>query len=160
VATTPFLNQVKPIGFYMLRFTSLLNHKYIEALERLMFFNPGQSAMHDAIVDSVERFGLPSIVIVDGRLRINVEKLNDVQSLFALEDDRLVGSLVYFRFSIETLTIIHIAVDEDYSSDGKFSHHMLTMRMLDLLRSNARRISGVDSIRIMYGGSRILDYRV
>lgn len=144
----------------MLRYTSLLNQDYSEDLERLMFFNPGQHTMHDAIVDSVDKFGLPSVSAIDGHLRISVEKFNDVQSIFALEDDRLVGILVYYRFTIECLTVIHIAVEEEYSSHGKRSHRMLILRMLDLLRKNARRICGVNTIRIMYGAKRALEYRI
>ena len=144
----------------MLRFTSLLNQIYGDDLERLMFFNPGQNAMHDAIVDSVEKFGSPYILVIDGHLRVNVEKLNEVQTLFALEDDQLVGILIYFRFSTESLTVIHIAVDDDFSSRGKFSRNMLVLRMLDLLRKIARRISGVNNIQILYGGNRTLDCNV
>lgn len=144
----------------MFRFTSLLNKGYVEDLERLMFFNPGQIAMQDAIMDSVEKFGMPSIVDIDGYLRINVGKFNDVQTIFALEEERLVGILVYYRFSTETLTVIHIAVEEDYSSKGRYSHNMLMMRMLELLRTNARRVSGINSIRILYGPNNTLDYRV
>jgi hypothetical protein len=144
----------------MFLFTSLLTKDYVEDLERLMFFNPGQDAMKDAIIESVERFGMPTIEDIDGHLRINVGKLNDVQTIFALKDEKLVGILVYYRFSTERLTVIHIAVDEDYSSRGKYSHNMLMMRMLELLRINARRINGIDSIRILYGIDRSLDYRV
>lgn len=144
----------------MLLYTSLLNQDYSEALERLMYFNPGQHTMHNAIVKSVERFGQPRVVTINGYLRITVDKLNDVQSLYALENDRLVGILVYFRFTTEYLTVLHIAVDEDYSSRGKFSHKMLMMRMLDLLRKNSRRISGINAIQIMDSGNRTLEYHI
>lgn len=144
----------------MFRFTSLLDQAYGDKLEELMFFNPGQQDMLAAIVDSVEQFGSPSVVVEKGHLRIKVEKLENVQTIFALEDDSLVGILLYTRLSTETLTVIHIVVDVEYSSSGKFSRNMLVIRMLELLRKSARSISGVKKIRIFYGDNRTLDCSV
>ncbi len=144
----------------MLRFTSLLKQEYQKELEQLLFFNPGQKSMLAAIVDSVEKFGSPNIVVNNGHLGINVEKLDGVQTLFALDDNKLVGILVYSRLSTESLTVIHIVVDQDYSSDGEFAKDMLMMRLLELLRNCARRVSGVKTIRIICGCNQTLDYSV
>ena len=145
----------------MLRYTSTLQPDYSEALERLMFFNPGQQSAMAAIVDSVETFGAPSVYTdEDGRLRVKVEKLDEVQTLFALDGDALVGVLVYSRVALEHLAVIHIAVDQDYSVHGKFAGSMLVMRMLELLRNSARRIKGVESIRMLYGENRIREFSV
>ena len=144
----------------MLHYTSELSPEYSETLERLMFFNPGQHKALATILDSLEKFGSPSIYVDDGRLRVRVEKLPEVQALFALDGDVLVGALVYSRILLERLTVIHIAVDHDYSSSGEFAEHMLVMRMLGLLRSNARRIKGVETIRLMCSGNQIRDFSV
>ena len=144
----------------MLRYTSTLNPEYSEELERLMFFNPGQQTALAAIVDSLETFGSPSVYADSERLRVKVEKLDEVQTLFAMDSDTLVGVLVYSRILLERLAVIHIAVDQDYSSHGKFAHNMLVMRMLELLRSNARRIKGIETIRIMCSDNQIRDYPV
>lgn len=144
----------------MLRYTSTLPADYGEQLERLMFFNPGQHNALAAIVDSVEVFGAPSVYEDDGRLRVKVDKLEDVQALFALDDDVLVGVLIYSRVTLARLAVIHIAVDQDYSTGGKLAGSMLVMRLLELLRSNARRIKGIETIRMMYGGSRVRDFAV
>ena len=144
----------------MICFTSILKPEYNEDLERLMFFNPGQQTMRSAILDSVEKFGVPSVYADGERLLVKVEKLDEVQTLFALDGDTLVGVLVYSRVSIERLTVIHMAVDQDYSSDGKFAQSMLVMRMLELLRNSARRIKGIKNIGIMYSNNQILDYSV
>ena len=144
----------------MLQFTSLLKQEYEKELEQLLFFNPGQNSMLEAIVDAVERFGSPSIVVKNGHLAINVEKLDGVQTLFALDDNRLVGILVYSRLSTDSLTVIHIVVDQDYSSDGKFAKNMLVMRMLELLRNCGRQIRGVKTIRIICGYNQFLDYSI
>lgn len=144
----------------MLRYTSTLKPDYNEDLERLMFFNPGQHTALPAIVDSLEQFGSPSVYTDNGCLRVKVEKLDEVQTLFAMEDDVLVGVLVYSRIMLECLTVIHIAVHQDYSSHGKFAQSMLVMRMLELLRNSARRIKDVKTIRIIFSGNQIRDCSV
>jgi hypothetical protein len=141
----------------MLRYTSTLKPEYHEDLERLMFFNPGQHSVLPAIVDSLEQFGSPSVYTDNGYLRIKLEKLEGVQTLFALYEDTLIGLVVYSRTTLTCLTVIHIAVDHDYSSNGKFAHVMLVMRMLGLLRKSARLIKGVETVRIICNGNQIKD---
>jgi len=141
----------------MLCYTSALKPEYHEDLERLMFFNPGQHTALPAIVDSLEQFGSPSVYTDNGCLRVRLEKLDGVQTLFALDEETLVGVVVYSRTTLTCLTVIHIAVDHDYSSNGKFAHTMLVMRMLELLRKSARRIKGVETVRIVCNGNQIRD---
>ncbi len=144
----------------MLRYISILPPEYGEQLERLLFFNPGQKAVQTAIVDSIETFGVPSVDAAGGRLRVKVEKLEEVQTVFALDGDRLIGVLVFTRVPPQRLTVIHIAVDQDYSSSGPFAENMLVLRMLKLLRESARRIKGVESVRVLLGGHRTRDLSV
>lgn len=144
----------------MLRFTSNLNREYNEELEQLMFFNPGQHTALSAIVDSLEKFGTPSVYDDGGYLRVKVEKLDGVQSLFALDEDTLAGVLVYSRLSVELLAVIHIAVAPEYASHGEFSHKMVVMRMLELLRKNSRCIKGIETIRVMFHGNQIRDFSI
>ena len=144
----------------MLRYTSTLKPEYGEELERLMFFNPGQQTALTAIMDSVETFGPPSVYADGGCLRVKVEKLDEVQTLFAMDGDTLAGVLVYSRVLLKRLTVIHIAVGQDYSSHGKFAQNMLVMRMLELLRNSARRIKGVETIRIMCSDNQVCDYSI
>lgn len=125
-----------------------------------MFFNPGQQSAYAAIVDSLEKFGSPCIYTVNGNLRIKVEKLIDVQTLFALDGEKLAGVLIYSRETPEHFTIIYIVVDQEYSSIGKFKQQMLVTRMFILLRNSARRIKNIKSIRIIRGDNRIQDYPV
>ena len=141
----------------MFKFTSTLPTKYAEALEELLFFNPNQQAMQGAIVSSVEQFGQPSIITDGENLRIKLEKLNAVQTVFAMDGDVLTGVLVYSRTNQETLTVIHIAVNPEYSSNGEYSANMLFLRMLALLRSTARRIKDVKVIQIINDENQVLN---
>lgn len=144
----------------ILRFTSTLEIKYCEDLEQLMFFNPSQKNALAAIEDSLEKFGLPCIYDDGDYLRVKVEKLDEVQTLFAMDNDILTGVLVYSRITLERLTVIHIAIHQDYSAQGKHAHSMLMMRMLELLRNCARRIKGVETIRLMHRKNQFRDYTV
>lgn len=139
----------------MLQFTSILPDEYTSDLEQLLFFNPGQQLALRQIIDSVEKFGTPSIHREGGNLRVKVEKLDDVQTLFAMDEDALAGVLVYTRTSIDALAVLHIAVDHDYSSQGVLHQHLLAMRLISLLRHNARRIKGILHIRLMHSGNRV-----
>ncbi len=143
-----------------MNYISKLKQEYQEELEQLVFFNPGQQSARDAIVDSLEKFGAPSIHTVDGYLRIKLEKLNDVQTLYALDGDKLAGLLIYSRVSHEYLTMIYIIVDQDYSSHGKFEQKKLVLRMIMLLRKIARRIKDVKYVKIIRGGNQVQNYPV
>ena len=144
----------------MIRYTSILKPEYSKELEQLLFFDPGQHAVHSAIVDSIEMFGEPFVENDGEHLRVNVRKLDEVQTLFAFDDDILAGLLVYSRVSIEKLVVIHIVVREDYSSCGKFASRLLLIRMSQKLRESARRIKGIETIRVMYGSNQTRDYPV
>ena len=144
----------------MFRYTSKLAPEYSKELEQMLFFNSGQHTAHSAIVDSIEMFGEPCVYSDGERLQVNVRKLDEVQTLFALDGDILAGLLLYSRVSPERLVAIHIAVGEDYSLYGKFSDKMLVIRMSQQLRECARRIKGIETIRIMYGSNRTRDYPV
>ena len=144
----------------MFDYTSILKPEYREELEQLLFFNSAQHAVHSAIVDSIETFGEPFVDNDGERLRVNVKKLDEVQTLFAFDGDKLAGISVYSRVSHERIVIIHIAVHEEYSSSGQFAHKKLVLRMSQQLRKCARSIKGVKFIRMMYGNNRTGDYPV
>ena len=114
-----------------------------------MLFNPDQQTALASIMNSLKKLSQPSLYLDQGRMRVKVEKLDAVQSLFALDDDTLAAALVYPRVSIESLTVIHIAVDQEHSSRGNHSDKMLVMRMLNQLRQCACHIKGIENIRIM-----------
>jgi hypothetical protein len=144
----------------MFRYTSILALEYSKELEELLFFNSGQRTVYSAIEDSIEMFGAPFVFSDGEHLRVNVRKLNEIQTLFALDGDILAGLLLYTRVSPERLTAIHIAVGEEYSLKGKFSDKMLVVHLSQQLRECARRIKGIETIRILYGSNRTRDYPV
>ena len=144
----------------MFSYTSILKPEYHQELEQLLFFNLAQHVAHSAIEDSIEMFGEPFVDNDGGRLRVNVKKLNEVQTFFTFDGDKLAGVLIYSRVTYERIVVIHIAVHEDYSSSGQLAHKKLVLRMSQQLRKCVRKIKGIEFIRMMYGNNRTRDYPV
>lgn len=144
----------------MFRYSSVLDQGYNKELEQLIFFNPGQKNALSAIVDSIDVYGEPIIYNDGEQLRVKVKNIDEVQTLFALDEERLAGVLLYSRVSFERLVVIHIAVGEDYTWRGKLASKMLVMNMAQQLREIARRIKGIEKIRMMYGVGRTRDYLI
>jgi len=82
----------------MCRYTSNLRPEYGKELEQLLFFNSGQHAAHSAIMDSIEMFGEPFVENDGERLRVNVRKLDEAQTLFAFDGD-ILPAYWYIRMS-------------------------------------------------------------
>lgn len=95
----------------------------------------------------------------DDRLRIKVGKLDVVQSLFGFDSDRpdaaLIGVILYFRELAEQLTILHIAIQENYAATGCYADQLLALRLLQQVRQAAAQIKGVRSVALLYGDARL-----
>jgi len=135
-------------------FSSVLKKEYLSHLESLMFFNPQQGTKMSGIMESIARFGNPKTVIEGDFIRIKTETLQNVQALFAFDRKNkgaeLVGVVVYVRTDPETMVILHIAVENNYSMSGSFSDDMLVMKLIAKVREAARQIKGVRQITIFY----------
>ncbi len=135
-------------------FLSKLNANYREALEGLLLFNEKQSDYIDDIAKSIETYGAPEVVNEKETLRIKIGSLGDVQCLFALdskaEDANLIGLIIYFRCTYNNITVLHIAVDKDYTFDGNFSAKNLTWQLIEKVKASAVKIKGVESVIISY----------
>lgn len=135
-------------------FSSVLKTEYRDELEALMFFNSQQGIVRADIVESIEKHGIPKIVVDGEFLRINVGEFSDVQTLFAFEDIgrdvHLIAIVIYVRINTENVIVLHIAVKEEYAIRGGRAEEMLLMRLIIKLKEIASRIRGVKSITLMY----------
>jgi hypothetical protein len=140
-------------------FSSILNDSYYPELETLLFFNSHQEQFRSEIIQSVETYGSPTIVREDARLRIRVGQLSIVQSLFGFDSDRpdaaLIGVILYFRESMEQLTILHIAVHPTYAATGVEVNQCLALRLLQQVRQVGSHLKGVHSVALLYGDARL-----
>ena len=140
-------------------FSSNLGCQYKEELEKLLFFNPQQYLIEESIIESIERYGVPKIIENSKLIRVQVEKLSDVQSLFAFENINekplLIGVIVYFRNNLENIIILHISIRDEFSTYGIYSHKMLVCRFIIELRNIARRVKGIRTLTLLNGKNNI-----
>lgn len=127
----------------------------MEDLENLLFFNPQQINIQNKIIEMVEKYGSPSIVKRQDQLRIILENVPEVQSLFAFEmgeeSKKLIGVMVYLRQNTETLLVIHLGVHDTYSTSGLNADKVLIIQFMSQLKRIARNIKGIQKIILLYG---------
>jgi hypothetical protein len=138
-------------------FTSHVSIKHQAALEKILYFNALQNRYRDVINTSIQQYGQPKLTIEDGRIRLYMETLEDIQSIFAMdgetEDSSVLGVLLYHRVEYEGLIILHIAIDEQCSFEGEYSNEFIVMRLILQLKTIAKNIRGVKKIKIAYNGN-------
>lgn len=134
-------------------FSSVLPEEYREDLETVLYFNRQQGRVRTAIVQSLEKYGQPRLDAADGFLRVSIEDVAGVQTLFALADlddgYQLAGVVMYVREG-DDLVIVHLAVAEAFSSGGPERDGLLAMRCVLAVQDIARRLKGVRSVVIYY----------
>jgi len=134
-------------------FSSVLDVHFRSDLEDLLFFNPNQGQYASAIMKAVEQFGSPKIVMQNGSLRILMQ--SNVQTLYVLIDSqaatRLVGVVIYTIQPTDTINIIHLAIDMEFSAAGKKAHRMIVFAAINELRQIGQSIKGVAWVKLSYG---------
>jgi hypothetical protein len=147
-----------------IHYTSELGPGYRADLESLLFFNPGQSRVHDAIVAMIGAHGIPSLSAEGGRLRIGLKGGRESQTLFALAGENpaahLAGVMIYTRMDATTLLILHLAVAREFSAEGKYHGHQIALRLIATVRGLAKRIKGIRVVQLIYGGDQPRDIPV
>ena len=119
------------LGF---RFSFKIRKEYQNQLEKLFFFNENQWLYYHRIIELVEHYGEPHIVIEGNDININLRKTK-TKSLFVSYGPKLAGVFVYEVNRISgTISIIHIALNKDYTYRGIFAKRELLVVMVDYLR--------------------------
>jgi len=137
-----------------LKFTSFLAPSRRRELEELMFMHPQQRRFRETIVNCIDEFGIPKVVEQDGGLRVSLTSQTEVQSLYALLQDTdteiLAGAVIYTRKPADEITVLHIAVKNEFTVNGERTDLMVTFRLLETVAAIARRIQGVRGVRLAY----------
>jgi hypothetical protein len=122
-------------------------------LEELLFLNPRQHLVRDGILNSLERFGHPKVVETPTGLAVKVGDL-EAQTLFAFDRARAgqspVGVVVFIRTAREEMSIMHVAVDEDYALHGAEAGVGLGVTLVEKVKEIARRIVGIQRVVFFY----------
>jgi len=137
-----------------LRFSSTLPVSYRDELERIVFFNPEQGRVTSSLLDSVRRYGVPSIVEDGTFLRFRLPGFGTIQSLYALDENdqpvQLAGVVMFVREAPDTMLLLHVAVHEDYAAGGTRADAWVTPQLLAAVRSACRRTRGITTLRLLY----------
>jgi hypothetical protein len=136
-------------------YSSVLPPSRYQELADLMFFNLGQHRVRDDIVNAIELYGMPEIVTTEHSLRFSVERLGEVQTLYALDSDgengRLVGAVLYARVSADKIVLLHMGVAPDYATGGREAGRLLALKMIERLKRACRSLKGIRQLEILYG---------
>jgi hypothetical protein len=140
-------------GRAWVRLCAELTPEWKESVEELLFFNSQQAQIEKQILESIQAFGLPRVVLHDGVLRIVVGGSIVVGTLFALvnqgDAEQLAGLLLFLRRANE-LICVHLSIDELFTMRGPYAELKVTVCLLDELRHIGTRIAGVEYMAIYY----------
>lgn len=135
-----------------------LDKSYKTDLENLLFFHPDQGKVASGIIASIDIFGLPKIIIVNDIIKVKVGEIEDVQNIFLLDNQEkspvLAGVMIFFRENDSTITLLHLAVNDNYSLSS-LNQDSLAFTLIDKLKEIAKIIKGVDRIKIIYSKKNI-----
>jgi hypothetical protein len=135
--------------------TSRLGAEHRTALEELLFFNRLQSAVATRIVATIERYGMPQVVVRDQLLRIELDGVTEVQTVFAVAPAGAhpgpIGVAVFLREGEDRFVIVHVGVAEAFSATGERANEHVFFHLINAIRDAARRTRGVRSIDLFYG---------
>jgi hypothetical protein len=140
----------------VIRFAAHVAVNQRSSLEALVFFNARQQRVLPGIVDAIEKFGAPEIVVEGDRLRVRLGELSEVQSLFAVDSEsgRPLGIAIYLRSDLESITVLHLGIAEEFTAEGSQAQEHLLLRLLAELRRCSRRVKGVRRLELFYLAGR------
>jgi hypothetical protein len=137
-----------------LRFTSDVPASRKDEVERLVFFNENQHRVEARLREALQTFGAPAIVVEMGRVRFTVGRAGRVQTIYAMDESRripqLAGALLFTRESAATMTVLFVAVREDYVWGGARAAALVAPRLLEVAGEIAARTRGVAELRLAY----------
>lgn len=132
---------------------STLDDVHHDELEQLLFFNARQTGVRTGLVEVLDRFGTPEIEHRENLLRVSLDRCPDAQCLFAVSGTeglrQLLGVIVYVRTSIDTLTIVHVAVADNIVTEED-DDPLIVVRLIHELRHLARSLRGVRWVHFLY----------
>ncbi|MEM9454034.1 MAG: hypothetical protein AAGF11_07635 [Myxococcota bacterium] len=135
-------------------FTSILGAEHRDDLERLLFFNENQARASDGVSFVVERYGTPRIQSDNERLHVALDSSVQTQTLFVITrvrgEIRPIGVVVYTR-EADTLVVLFVAVDSEFSGRGIRGHGMVLVRMIGEIKAIARRVRGISRVLVYMG---------
>ena len=146
-----------------IRVSSVLAPSFRDELEHIVFFNPGQELVKVPLLESIHRYGVPSIVEEHDCLRFRVASFGILQTFYAIDDTetpaRLAGVAMFTRHKRNSILIVHLAAHEHYAAKGKWARASVVGHLVAAIRAACLRTRGVHSLCIPYPHEVRLDLR-
>lgn len=134
-------------------FVSEIDISFEEDLKRLLYFNGQQRKVLNGIKASIEKYGLPIVETFNNKIIVKVEKVSQIQTIFALDESYiksyLAGVMIFFREQTDCFTLVHLAIDEQYSM-RKDPESNLALNLVNRLINIGKIIRDVQYINIFY----------
>jgi hypothetical protein len=135
-----------------LTFSSYVDERWRPALEGLLFFNRGQSAVRQSLEAVMEEFGTVELRASGAKVTVAVERLPQAQALFALDSSgRPIGCAVFCRDLPARFLVVHLAVEPSYTAAEDAQGHFVLLRLVGAMRDTARKVRGVERLEFLYG---------
>lgn len=136
-----------------IRFSSKVPRGSLEALKELIYLNPHQARDEEGILRALAEYGHPKIHEVAEELRIHVGD-HVPQSIFAYDEadgsGHPVGVVIFTRIDQETISIIHISVDPDYSMLGGRDEYGVGARLIQEVIRIGGKVTGINYVSLQY----------
>ena len=140
----------------VIHLTSKLDADYRNNLDELFYFNRNQLRYVDRINKSIEDYSKPVVIEENGEVALVFEKQDLGQTLYILDDDStaedaaLIGVIMYVRDSVNTITIVHIALHETCKIIYKQDNVNILAIILNRIFEQFSKLKGLEKVRIYY----------
>jgi hypothetical protein len=136
-----------------LYFKSKLEYRYYSEVERLFFFNSNQKIYLNSIYKVCEEFGYPKLITDNKYVYINFDD-QKYQTLFVMDsseiDSILIGIVILCIFKINTVKIVHVAVQSECTINGNYDLENVTYRIIQNIMTKYSRIKNIKFIELPY----------
>ncbi len=119
------------------------------ALEQVLYFNENQARVRAGIQKSIDSYGVPEILEQDGRLRIRVGRIEDVQTLFAVSKFGNPLGVAVFRVAPDRIVVLHLSVMPRLQSTSEVNTRVLLALVEEIFRV-AGRSHGACRLDVVY----------
>jgi hypothetical protein len=130
-----------------LHYSNRINCTYLEDLRSIFYFNKDQKKYHSKIIEVVEKYGEPQIIIDSrGFVTFYLDKCPNAKTLFTSTGPTFLGVLIY-KQNEGYLEVLHAAFER--KNKNHHSSKLIFIRSLEYLAE----INNIRKIKILYSDS-------
>ncbi len=140
------------------KFQSSINSIFSEDLSDLLFFNINQINYKEHIIQAINSYGSPEIVLNGDKITITLKGEIETHTLFLIGQEQieevLLGVAVFFKEKNNEAILLHIAVNHNL-----YDSTFLTLQLIIEVKNYLKNITGIQKLSIFYS-DRITSLRI